>query len=103
MGLKSVKSTGDVFQDLGFSREESTNLRLRSICMIEFRRYVLDRGLTQAEAAKAIGASQPRVSDLMKGKIDKFSLDFLVNALSSLGIAVDLHTEPAAEGALEEA
>ncbi len=91
----------NVFDALGYSREEAANLRVRARLMAEFRRFVQERGLTQAEAAEAIGATQPRVSDLMNGKIDKFTIDFLVNALARLGIGVDIDLAPAAEGALE--
>ena len=90
MNIPSTKSSGNVFRDLGFGPEEAANLRIRSRLMAEFRRTVEERGLTQAAAAEEIGASQPRVSDLLNGKIDKFTIDFLVNALTSLGVSVDL-------------
>jgi predicted XRE-type DNA-binding protein len=80
----------NVFDALGYGREEAANLRLRARLMAAFRRHVQERGLTQAEAAEIIGTSQPRISDLIGGKIDKFTIDFLVNALTSLGESVHL-------------
>jgi predicted XRE-type DNA-binding protein len=79
----------NVFDALGYGREEAANLRIRAQLMAEFRRTVRERGMTQAKAAEIIGASQPRVSDLLNGKIDKFTIDFLVNAITSLGVSVD--------------
>lgn len=80
----------NVFDALGYGREEAANLRIRARLMAEFRRTFQECGMTQAKAAELIGASQPRVSDLLNGKIDKFTIDFLVNALTSLGVSVDL-------------
>lgn len=82
------RSSGNVFRDLGFSNEESENLRIRSELMARLARLIEDRGLTQAEAAKIFGVSQPRVSDLVRGKIDVFSIDALVVMLSRAGLRV---------------
>jgi predicted XRE-type DNA-binding protein len=75
---------------LGFSREEAENLRIRSELMVRLARLIEDRGLTQAEAAKMLGVSQPRVSDLVRGKIDLFSIDMLVLMLAKAGLRVTL-------------
>lgn len=85
---KLRRSSGSVFRDLGFSNEESENLRIRSELMARLARFIDDRGLTQAEAAKIFGVSQPRVSDLVRGKIDVFSIDALVVMLSKAGLRV---------------
>jgi predicted XRE-type DNA-binding protein len=90
MASKIKRSSGDVFRDLGFSPAESAHLRLRSQLMIELSRVVRSRRLTQAQAAKMFGVSQPRVSDLMRGEIDRFSVDTLVEMLGSAGLQVDL-------------
>ena len=71
--------SGDVFTDLGFSPAESRNLRIRSEMMTALRKFIEKEGLTQADAAKRLKVSQPRVSDLTRGKISRFSLDTLVN------------------------
>jgi predicted XRE-type DNA-binding protein len=77
-----------VFRDLGFSKEEAENLRIRSELMARLTRLIEQRGLTQADAAKLFGVSQPRVSDLVRGKIDLFSIDMLVVMLSKAGLRV---------------
>ena len=81
--------SGDVFTDLGFSPAESRNLRIRSEMMTALRKFIEKEGLTQADAAKRLKVSQPRVSDLTRGKISRFSLDTLVNMLSDAGLEVD--------------
>jgi predicted XRE-type DNA-binding protein len=75
---------------LGFSTEEAENLRIRSELMVRLARLIEDRGLTQVEAAKMLGVSQPRVSDLVRGKIDLFSIDMLVLMLAKAGLRVTL-------------
>jgi len=89
---KLRRSSGNVFRDLGFSTEEAENLRLRSELMVRLARLIEERGLTQAEAAKIFGVTQPRVSDLVRGKIDLFSIDTLVIMLAKAGVRVTLTT-----------
>jgi len=88
--MAAVKSSGNVFKDLGFDAEEATNLKLRSQLMIEVDRALVEQKLTQQAAAKALGISQPRVSDLLRGKADKFTIDALVNILTKLGHTVTM-------------
>jgi predicted XRE-type DNA-binding protein len=83
-----TESSGDVFRDLGFSPAEARNLRIRSELMTALRKFIEKEGLTQAEAAKRLKVSQPRISDLTRGKISRFSLDTLVNMLTDAGIDV---------------
>lgn len=83
-----TKSSGDVFRDLGFSPAEARNLRLRSELMTALRRFIQKEGLTQADAAKRLKVSQPRISDLTRGKLSRFSLDTLVNMLTDAGMDV---------------
>jgi predicted XRE-type DNA-binding protein len=85
---KLRRSSGNVFRDLGFSAEEAENLRIRSEMMVRLARVIDDRGLTQAEAARIFGVTQPRVSDLVRGKIELFSIDMLVNMLAKAGLQV---------------
>jgi predicted XRE-type DNA-binding protein len=89
---KLRRSSGNVFRDLGFSNEEAENLRIRSELMARLARVIHDRDLTQAEAARILGVSQPRVSDLVRGKIDLFSIDMLVNMLAKAGLRVTFTT-----------
>ena len=83
-----TKSSGDVFRDLGFSPAEARNLRIRSELMTALRKFIEREGLTQAGAAKRLRVSQPRISDLTRGKISRFSLDTLVNMLTDAGMDV---------------
>jgi predicted XRE-type DNA-binding protein len=88
--MTAVKSNGNVFADLGFNAEEAANLKLRSQLMIEVDKALIEQKLTQQAAAKALGISQPRVSDLLRGKADKFTIDSLVNILTKLGHEVTM-------------
>jgi predicted XRE-type DNA-binding protein len=89
---KLRRSSGNVFRDLGFSNEEAEHLRIRSELMTRLAQVIDDRDLTQAEAARVFGVSQPRVSDLVRGKIDLFSIDTLVNMLARAGMRVTVTT-----------
>ncbi len=88
--MKAIKARGNVFSDLGFSSAEARNLQMRSQLMTALRKFVEKEGLTQAEAAKRLRVTQPRMSDLMRGKISRFSLDTLVTMSSDAGLEVDL-------------
>ncbi len=90
MSTKVRRSSGNVFRDIGFGAEEAENLRLRSELMIQIRKLIERRDLTQAAAAKVFGVTQPRVSDLVRGRIDLFSIDALVNMLARAGVNVRL-------------
>ena len=92
MTTKMQRSVGNVFNDLGFASEEAANLRIRADLMIELSKLIEARGLTQATAASLFGVSQPRVSDLMNGKIERFSIDTLVAMLGRAGIGIKFTT-----------
>ena len=94
MGRKIRRSTGNVFRDLGFDAAESANLKLRSELMIELSKLIRTRRLTQARAAALLGVSQPRVSDLVRGRIERFSVDTLVAMLGNAGVRVELVVRP---------
>ena len=83
-------SSGNVFEDLGFDKDEAENLKVRSILMASIRKIIEDEGLTQAKAATLFGVTQPRISDLVRGKIDLFSIDALVNMLGAAGRHVQI-------------
>lgn len=83
-------STGNVFEDLGFSREEAENLKVRSVLMAGIRRIIEAEEITQREAAERFGVTQPRVSDLVRGKIELFSIDALINMLATAGHHVEI-------------
>jgi len=88
--LRVRPSSGNVFLDLGFAPQEAENLKLRADLMIELGRLIETRGLTQAQAAKLLGVTQPRVSDLVRGKISLFSVDTLIGMLGRAGLHVSL-------------
>ena len=90
MATKIERSSGNVFRDLGFGTQEAENLRVRSELMIQIRKLIERRRLTQAGAAKVFGVTQPRVSDLVRGRIDLFSIDMLVKMLAQAGVQVRL-------------
>lgn len=93
MATRSLRrSSGNVFRDLGFSTEDAENLRIRSELMARLAKLIEERGLTQADAAKVFAVTQPRVSDLVRGKIDRFSIDMLVVMLAKAGIRVTFTT-----------
>jgi predicted XRE-type DNA-binding protein len=94
MPTKIRRSKGNVFRDLGFDPAESENLRLRSDLMIELSKLVRSRRLTQAQAATMLRVSQPRISDLMRGRIERFSIDTLVAMLGNAGLQVRLVVRP---------
>ena len=77
IGTTITKAGGNVFADLGFSPVEARNLRLRSQMMTALRNFIEKQRLTQAEAARRLRVGQPRISDLTRGQISRFSLDTL--------------------------
>jgi len=91
---KRTRGSSNVFADLGFGSEEADNLLLRAQLMSRIREAA--KGLAQREAADRFGVSQPRLNDLLRGKIDKFSLDALVNMLARAGLRVELRVRKAA-------
>ena len=75
--------------------QESLNMKLRSNLMLQIRQVIEVNGWTQKKAAKKLGVTQPRISDLLRGKIDLFSLDMLVNMLASMGEEVEIKIKAA--------
>ncbi|MDB5986438.1 MAG: helix-turn-helix family protein [Nevskia sp.] len=75
---------------------EAQNMKLRSALMMEIKAHIEEAGLTQTEAAKLLGITQPRMSDLMRGKIDLFGIDMLVNLATAAGLRVEMHLGKAA-------
>ena len=94
MKLKATRSSGNVFKDLGFPEEEAEHLRVRADLLIQIQKTLEARGLKQAEAAKLLGVTQPRVSDLIRGRLHLFSADSLIDMLAKLGVRVRLVVVP---------
>jgi len=94
--VQVTHGSDNVFEDVGFEAEEAANLKVRADLLLDLRQYILARGWTQAEAADYFGETQPRISNLLKGEIGRFSIDKLINMLARAGIRVRLETEPQA-------
>ena len=90
MSKSVVKSSGNVFIDLGYSSDEAAILQMRADLMSDLRKLIKARKLTQAKAAEILGVSQSRVSDLIRGKWEKFSLEMLITLATKAGIRVTL-------------
>jgi predicted XRE-type DNA-binding protein len=87
---RPIRSTGSVFCDVGFSPAKAEHLRVRADLLIQIQKTISARKLKQTEAAKLLGVTQPRISDLMRGRIDLFSVDSLIDILARLGIRTRL-------------
>ena len=85
-----VKSSGNIFLDLGFPPEEAAILQMRSEVMADLRKFIQSKKLTQAEAANILEVSQSRVSDLIRGKWEKFSLEMLIVLATKAGMRISL-------------
>lgn len=88
--FKITQGGQNVFADLGFDEEEALNLKIRADLMLSLRRFIESQGWTQKKAALFFGESQPRISDLMNGDIERFSIDKLVKMLSQSGMEVKI-------------
>ncbi len=85
-----VNSSGNVFIDLGYSADEAAILQMRADLMADLRKFIKTKRLTQAKAAEILGVSQSRVSDLIRGKWEKFSLEMLITLATKAGMRVTL-------------
>jgi predicted XRE-type DNA-binding protein len=93
--MKRENRVSNVWDALADSPSEATSLRIRAELMDQIAVLVEKKGWTQAEAAKRCGISQPRMNDLLRGRISKFSLDALVDAATALGCRVRLELRAA--------
>ncbi|MBM4327142.1 MAG: XRE family transcriptional regulator [Deltaproteobacteria bacterium] len=87
-----TNSSGNVFIDLGYSADEAAILQMRAGLMTDLRKLIKAKKLTQAKAAEMLGISQSRVSDLVRGKWEKFSLEMLITLATRAGMSVTLKT-----------
>jgi len=85
-----VNSSGNVFIDLGYSPDEAAILQMRADLMADLRKFIKAKKLTQAKAAQSLGISQSRVSDLIRGKWERFSLEMLIALAMRAGMHVTL-------------
>ena len=92
MSEPAIKSSGNVFVDLGYSPDEAAILQMRADLMANLRKFIKARKLTQSKAAEMLGVSQSRISDLARGKWEKFSLEMLIILATKAGMRVTLKT-----------
>ena len=85
-----------VWEALENTKEEAENMKLRSALMLALKQHIKNAGITQAEAAELFGVTQPRISDLMRGKISVFGLESLVNMAAAAGMRIEMQIREAA-------
>ena len=90
MAKKVTESSGNIFLDLGFPPHEAEVMLLRAELAEALRRWVERKKFTQAQAAKQLGITQPRMSEISRGKVELLSLDYLVGLCAKAGIPVGL-------------
>ena len=90
MNKTVVHSSGNVFIDLGYPPDEAAILQMRADLMSDLRKFIKTKKVTQAKAAAILGVSQSRVSDLIRGKWEKFSLEMLITLATKAGMHVTL-------------
>ncbi len=94
--IAEQKSFASVWDAIVDTPEEAENMKLRSSLMIALKAHMERVGSSQSEAAKIFGVTQPRVSDLVRGKINLFGLDALVNMAAAAGLHVEMTVQEAA-------
>ncbi|WP_027144400.1 helix-turn-helix domain-containing protein [Mesorhizobium sp. WSM3626] len=93
MSNERFESVWDAIAD---TPAEAENMKLRSALMMALKQHIATEGLSQSQAARLFGVTQPRISDLMRGKIDLFGLDTLVNMAATAGMHVEMNIAKAA-------
>ena len=95
MSRQKVKSYASVWDALADTPEQAANLRARAELMQQIATIVEESGWTQTETAERCGVTQPRMNDLLRGRVSRFSLDALVNIATAIGRRVHLALEVA--------
>jgi predicted XRE-type DNA-binding protein len=93
MSKQRFANVWDAIED---TPEEAENMKLRSVLMTALKNHLAHTKMSQAQAAKLFGVTQPRVSDLIRGKINLFGLDSLVNMATAAGLHIELRVREAA-------
>ena len=94
--MTKARAYASVWDAIETDPVEAENLKLRSSLMLALKRQIKSRRLTQAEAARLLGVTQPRISNLIHGKIDLFGLDLLVKMAAAAGLRVTMRIRKAA-------
>jgi predicted XRE-type DNA-binding protein len=92
--MQVTKGSDNVFEDIGFEAEEAANLKVRADLMLDLRRFIEDQGWTQEQAVSFFGETQPCISNLIDGEINRFSVDKLINMLTRAGMQLRVSVEP---------
>ena len=92
----STETFASVWDGIEDTPAEAENMKLRSALMMALEQHIRAKGWTQVEAARRLGVTQPRVSDLLRGKIDLFAIDTLVNMVAAAGLHVEVQVRDAA-------
>jgi predicted XRE-type DNA-binding protein len=92
----SKKRFADVWDAIEDTPAQAENMRLRSVLMMALKDHIARTELSQSEAAKLLGVTQPRISDLLRGKIELFDLDTLVNMIGAAGLHIEMRVSDAA-------
>ena len=92
----STKRFANVWDAIEDTPAQAENMKLRSMLMMALKDHIARAGLSQSEAAKLLGVTQPRISDLLRGKIELFGLDTLVNMAGAAGLRVEMRVSSAA-------
>jgi predicted XRE-type DNA-binding protein len=97
-GAKSMskKRFANLWDAIQHTPVQAENMKLRSALIMALKDHIARTGLSQSEAAKLLGVTQPRISDLMRGKIELFGLDTLVNMIGAAGLHVEMRISDAA-------
>jgi predicted XRE-type DNA-binding protein len=90
MSKAVIISSGNIFVDLGYPAEEAAILQMRADLMADLRKFIKAKKLTQAKAAEILGVTQSRVSDLIRSKWERFSLEMLITLATRAGMRVTL-------------
>ena len=98
MKLKMTRSSGNVFRDIGFAPGEAEHLLVRADLLIKVQKLIETKRLTQAGLARTLRITRPRVSQLLRGRIDLFSTDEIIDILARLGVRVQLVLKPSRRG-----
>lgn len=97
----SKQQYGSVWDALEDTPADAENMKLRSVLMMALANHIRQSEMNQAQAARLFGVTQPRISDMMRGKINLFGLDALVNMAAAAGLHVEMRVHEAADGACQ--
>jgi predicted XRE-type DNA-binding protein len=92
--IKVTQASDNIFEDLGFTPSEAAALKVRADLMLNLRKYILSQGWTQEQAAAFFCETQPCISNLIDGEVDRFSADKLINMLAQAGMQVRVEVLP---------